>query len=124
MNLLDNEIKIVTERFQEKIKLQTIILTIISSLPPLGKSSAINQEHLYTCDELVHFLTIIPPKKEEFKKLLDQSYTSCDVRGSFHIYYSLPKLLSSVWFMEAIVPLTHYWPLNKTSWSLESIGRW
>ena len=107
MNSLDICVEDITKKFRAQANIRNFIFQyVIEENYVLGTRMVINQEHLYTFDELLRLLNIDEKYKVEFKNFV----VLCDAKIEIHqhVYYSLPKLLQSDEFIENIASLTRF----------------
>lgn len=97
----------ITKKFRDQASIRNFVFQyVLEENYVLGTRMVINQEHLYTFDELLRLLNIDEKYKVEFKNFV----VLCDAKIEIHqhVYYSLPKLLQSDEFIENIASLTRF----------------
>jgi hypothetical protein len=109
MSSFDNHVANTIDDLNYSAKKNKTAVTILRSIPPLGKMSAINQEHLYTVQELLTILNICSENEKEFKEILEDVFKDGAVQDICKSYYSLQKIIASTYLMEKIPFLSHFW---------------
>jgi hypothetical protein len=106
MSYLERQIAEVEAEAKKQIDYGKMILNILDSLDLSPRCSEINNEHLYSADELEAIFKIRRDKKEQFQHLLDISMDG--KRINLNIYYSLPKLIEYLPTINGLASLTYY----------------
>ena len=107
MSSLDICVEDITKKFRDQASIRNFVFQyVLEENYVLGTRMVINQEHLYTFDELLRLLNIDEKYKVEFKTFIELHDAKIEIHQ--HVYYSLPKLLQSDEFIENIASLTRF----------------
>jgi hypothetical protein len=113
----DNFLKAVNMSYinlEKQIRTKQAVIYMIYSWKELYNSSLptieeINNEYLFSEEELKRIFHIFPGRDDIFSNVLKEFAA----RYVFFInktkYYSLPKIIETYWVLERIVPLTMFW---------------
>ena len=97
----------ITKKFRDQASIRNFVFEyVLQKNDILGTRMVINQEHLYTFDELLRVLNIDEKYKVEFKTFIELHDAKIEIHQ--HIYYSLPNLIRFNEFIENIAPLTRF----------------
>jgi|SRR6266850_179051 len=75
----------------------------------LNEVEDINNEYLFTEQELRRVFQVLPEQEELFRIVISKYAGNCIYFINKTHYYSLPKIVESYWILERIVPLTFFW---------------
>ncbi len=105
--MLDICVEGIIKKFRDQANLRDFVFHyVLKKNDILGTRMVINDEHIYTFDELLSVLNIDEKYKVEFKNFTELHDAKIEIHQ--HVYYSLPKLLQRDEFIENIAPLTRF----------------
>lgn len=107
MNHLDICVADITKKFRDQANLRDFVFHyVLKKNDVLGTRMVVNQEHLYTLEELLMVLNIDEDYYFEFKKFVELKDAKIEIHQN--VYYSLPKLIKYSEFIENIASLTRF----------------
>lgn len=101
------QIKDLSADLIKRIQQQQVILDFLNKLSFQAGPYAINNEYLFSEEELESLFKVRLEKKQKFREFLEISCASHHI--DFKPYYRLSNVLSNFCDMNHLVCLTHYW---------------